>query len=78
MVKTNHDIIGEQCIRNDDGVEAVKDKDSLEKLSWEALEQSLYEIGILCTLLNFLVKNFLKIQVSNAMFPKLKWLRPWF
>ena len=30
MVKTNQDVIGEQCIRNDDGVLAFSDKDSLE------------------------------------------------
>ena len=36
MVKTNQDIIGEQCSRNNDGVQAVSDEDkknSLKKLS---------------------------------------------
>ena len=33
MVKTNQDIIGEQCIRNDDGVLAVSDEDK--KIAWK-------------------------------------------
>ena len=40
MVKTNHDIIVEQYIWNDDGVLAVSDKDKkmFEKLLREAFE----------------------------------------
>lgn len=41
MIKTNHDIIGEQCIRNDDVVlEVIAEvkKSSIEKLSWQAFE----------------------------------------
>ena len=34
MVKTNQDIIGAQRVRNDDGVLAVSDENSLEKLLW--------------------------------------------
>ena len=40
MVKTNQDIIGEQCIRNDDGVLAVSDEDK--KIAWKSYYEDLF------------------------------------
>ena len=37
MVKTSQHIIGEQCIRNDDGVLAVSDEDK--KIVWKSYER---------------------------------------
>ena len=37
--KTNQNIIGEQCIRNDDGVLAFSDEDK--KVTWKSLCESL-------------------------------------
>ena len=42
IVKSNQDIIGEQCIRNDDGVLAASDEDNeivLKATEWEINEK---------------------------------------
>ena len=39
MVKTNQDIIGEQCVRNDLGVLAVSEEDK--KVAWESYYENL-------------------------------------
>ena len=46
MVKTSHNIIGEQCIRSDEKV--VRQESSMEKLLWEAFEHSLHGIRMAC------------------------------
>lgn len=45
MVKTCEDFIGEQCIRNNDGMLAVRDEDkkkNSENLPWKASKCRLY------------------------------------
>ena len=39
IVKTNEDIIGEQCIRNDDGVLASRDEGK--KIAWKSYNEKL-------------------------------------
>ena len=39
MVKTNQDIIAEQCIRNDDGVPAASNEDK--KIAWNSYHEKL-------------------------------------
>ena len=39
MVKTNQDIIGKQCIRDDNGVLAVSDEDK--KMTWKSYHEKL-------------------------------------
>ena len=39
MVKTNQDIIGEQCIKNDNGILAVKNEDK--KIAWKSYHEKL-------------------------------------
>lgn len=46
MVKTSHNIIGEQCIRSDEKV--VRQESSMEKLLWEAFEHNLRGIRMAC------------------------------
>ena len=50
MGKTNHDIIGVDCIRNDNFVLVVsrKDKKNSERLSQGVFEQTLHVIRIAC------------------------------
>ena len=43
MVKTNQGIIGEQCIRNDDGVLAVTYEDK--KMAWKSYHEKLFNTG---------------------------------
>ena len=42
MVKTNQDTVGEQCIRNDDGVMAVSQS---KKIAWKKYHEKLLNAG---------------------------------
>ena len=41
IVKTNHNIIPEQCVRNDDDVLAVSDEDK--KIAWKNYHEKLFK-----------------------------------
>ena len=62
MVKTNQDIIGEQCIRNDDGLLAVTDEDK--KVAWD--RNSLSQADTVSGVPHLIDNDMVRESISNT------------